>query len=148
MHQVGNKKSTDYRQDTFNPLAKSLSNSNLNLIESQTSSLKDNNKYIHSAMNLLDLTNEEYTPTPKSDLNSQPTLLPPRRPPPPVPSKIKSELENSKLVDFETDFTRNKSNTELFPSVLLPPLFPIQLENNASSDFFQENKGTITIKNE
>ena len=62
----------DVQDKYHNPLVKALSNSNLNMFETQSS----HPKYIHSAVNLLDVANEEL-------ITTVPTLVPPKRPPPP-----------------------------------------------------------------
>ena len=109
----------DDRHGHHNPMVKALSNSNLQMLDQQhqlhVSNLHPKN--VHSAVNLLDLANEEPLIT-TSIYSNVPPLLPPKRPPPPPPStKIITNLlddlsplikiEQNEELGFNDNFTAN-----------------------------------------
>ena len=107
----------DDRHGHYNPIVKSLSNSNLQMFDQQHHiQLSNNNahhKTGHSAVNLLDLANEEPLIT-TSIYSNVPPLLPPKRPPPPA---------------------RNNSNPTLTPVNAFDdanPLFKIEEDNKST----------------
>jgi hypothetical protein len=115
--------SANFQHDYFNPLtSKALSNSNLNMLENPYHNLPQQNQMVHSAVNLLDLSNNESG----GQINDflQPVvpqvLPPPRRPPPPVPklnpsqnqnNPIQEDFGNLVLVDFDTTTTTTSNNS-------------------------------------
>jgi len=122
----------DDRHDHHNPMVKALSNSNLQMFDQQQHIQLNNNnsshlKVGHSAVNLLDLANEEPLIT-TSIYSNVPPLLPPKRPPPPAP-------------------TRNNSNPSLTPTNAFDetkPLFKIEEDNKST---FNDPFSTISSNN-
>jgi hypothetical protein len=99
MHQMRNNDVLDIKQEKFNSISNSNLNNNQNLSKNNL-----NNKIVHSEANLVDITSETFSNITKLDTYSHSTILPPRRPPPPIPLLNKKESNDIKLVDFETDF--------------------------------------------
>jgi hypothetical protein len=124
----------DVQDKYHNPLVKALSNSNLNMFDSQISQ-NNHPKYIHSAVNLLDVANEELIVT------TAPMLVPPKRPPPPssFPKMSSDPFETSPFDDpvptiqitkdsaaslafgFDDDFGKFSLNDKNNNSESLPP---------------------------
>ncbi len=107
----------DDRHGHHNPIVKSLSNSNLQMFDQQhhiqLTNSNTHHKTGHSAVNLLDLANEEPLIT-TSIYSNVPPLLPPKRPPPPA---------------------RNNSNPTLTPVNAFDdanPLFKIEEDNKST----------------
>jgi len=144
-----------------NPLFKALSNSNLNdydpEIEKNTNIIKPAVKQIHSATNILDLSNDEI---PGFDVltTGLTNVQPPKRPPPPIPAnfpfqqqqlKIETDTINTpKLVDFDEttdlsmgfddDFSKlsivSTKNADIVPT--RPPPLPPMPKTSTTKPFF------------
>ncbi len=148
-----------------NPLFKALSNSNLNdfdpEIEKSASIIKPPVKHIHSATNLLDMSNDEI---PGFDvlITAQSSAQPPKRPPPPVPvanpfqQQLKLESDTAitpKLVDFDEpstgfddDFSKLSfaatEKADIIPS-RPPPLPPLPPASTAKPFFTLSSQNSL-----
>ena len=123
----------DDRHGHHNPIIKSLSNSNLQMFDQQQHiQLSSNNVHFktgHSAVNLLDLANEEPLIT-TAIYSNVPPLIPPKRPPPPVRNNSNPSLTPTNVFDDDKNslFKIEEDNKSSFND-------PFKLNNNDKFGF-------------